>query len=144
VCTPKSLKLGGILRLWSKRRLVELRCSVQQHPSLTPSKSLQRNARTVEFKEQKRRGFLLTFHSTSLLFFASLCCSVRDGRCCTLQRSSTSLLLLHNLNIPPSFKDLGLHTISVPTYSHCQAVYSVYFTSRSASPPWISALQPVT
>ncbi len=91
-----------------------------------PSKSLQRNARTVEFKEQKRRGFLLTFHSTSLLFFASLCCSVRDGRCCTLQRSSTSLLLLHNLNIPPSFKDLGLHTISVPTYSHCQPVYSVF------------------
>jgi len=109
-----------------------------------PSKSLQRNARTVEFKEEKRRGFLLTFHSTSLLFFASLCCSVREGRCCTLQRSSTSLLLLHNLNIPPSFKDLGVHTISVPTYSQCQAVYSVYFTSRSASPPWISALQPVT
>jgi hypothetical protein len=45
------------------------------------------------------------FHSTSLLFFASLCCSVREGCCCTLQRSSTSLLLLHNLNIPPSFKD---------------------------------------
>jgi hypothetical protein len=62
----------------------------------------------------------------------------------SLQRSSTSLLLLHNLNIPPSFKDLGVHTISVPTYSHCQAVYSVLFTSRSASPPWTSALHPVT
>ncbi len=109
-----------------------------------PSKSLQRNARTVEFKEEKRRGFLLTFHSTSLLFFASLCCSVREGRCCTLQRSSTSLLLLHNLNIPRSLKDLGVHTISVPTYSHCQAVYSVLLTSRSASPPWTSALHPVT
>jgi hypothetical protein len=91
-----------------------------------PSKSLHRNARRVEFKEEKRRGFLLTFHTTSLLFFASLCCSVREGRCCTLQRSSTSLLLLHNLNIPPSFKDVGVHTISVPTYSHCQPVYSVF------------------
>jgi hypothetical protein len=108
------------------------------------SKSLQRNAGRLEFKEDKRRGFLLTFHSTSLLFFASLSCSVREGRCCTLQRSSTSLLLLHNLNIPPSFKDLGVHTISVPTYSHCQAVYSVLLTSRSASPPWTSALHPVT
>jgi hypothetical protein len=105
-----------------------------------PSKSLQRNERRVE----KRRGFLLTFHSTSLRFFASLCCSVREGRCCTLQQSSTSLLLLHNLNIPPSFKDLGVHTISVPTYSHCQAVYSVLLTSPSASPPWTSALHPVT
>jgi len=93
-----------------------------------PSKSLQRNARRVEFKAERRRGFLLTFHSTSLLFFAFLCCSVREGRCCTLQRSSTSLLLLHNLNIPPSFQRFGcVHTISVPTYSHCQeAVYSVF------------------
>jgi len=80
-----------------------------------PSKSLQRNARRVEFKAERRRGFLLTFHSTSLLFFAFLCCSVREGRCCTLQRSSTSLLLLHNLNIPPSFQRFGcVHTISVP------------------------------
>jgi hypothetical protein len=109
-----------------------------------PSKSLQRNACTVEFKEEKRRGFLLTFHSTSLLFLPSLCCRVREGRSCTLQRSSTSLLLLHNFNTPPSFKDLGVHTISVPTYSHCQAVYSVLLTSRSASPPWTSALHPVT
>jgi hypothetical protein len=44
-----------------------------------PSKSLQRNARRVEFQEEKRRGFLLSFHSTSVLFFASLCCSVRKG-----------------------------------------------------------------
>jgi hypothetical protein len=109
-----------------------------------PSKSLQRNARRVEFKEEERPGFLLTFHSTSLLFFASPCCSVREGRCCTLQRSSTSVLLLHNLNIPPSFKDLGVHTICVPTYSHRQAVYSVLLTSRSSSPPWTSALHPVT
>jgi hypothetical protein len=108
------------------------------------SKSLQRNPRRVEFKGEKRRCFLLTFHSTSLLFFAPLCCSVREGRCCTLQRSSTSLLLLHNLNIPPSFKDLGVHTISVPTYSHCQTVYSVLLASGSASPPWASALHPVT
>jgi hypothetical protein len=109
-----------------------------------PRKSLQRNARRVEFQAEKRRGFLLTFHSISLLFCASLCCSVREGRCCTLQRSSTSLLLLYNLNIPPSFKDLGVHTISVPTYSHCQAVCSVLLTSRSASPPWTSALHRVT
>jgi len=69
-----------------------------------PSKSLQRNACTVDFKEEKPRGFWLTFHSTSLLFLPSLCCSVREGRSCTLQRSSTSLLLLHNLNIPPASK----------------------------------------
>jgi hypothetical protein len=116
----------------------------QRLPIKRRSKSLQRNARRVEFQEEKRRSFLLTFHSTSLLFFASLCCNVRKGRCCTLQRSSTSLLLLHNLNIPPSFKDLVVHTIYIPTYSHCQAVYSVYLTSRSASPPWTSALHPVT
>jgi hypothetical protein len=33
-------------------------------------KSLQRNARRVEFKEEKRRGFLLTFS----LYFPSLLC----------------------------------------------------------------------
>jgi hypothetical protein len=44
-----------------------------------PSKSLRRNARSIGFKEEKRRGFLLTLHSTSLLFFASLCYSVREG-----------------------------------------------------------------
>jgi hypothetical protein len=109
-----------------------------------PNKYLQRNTRTVEFKEEKPRHFLLTFHFTSLLSFTSLCSSVRAGRCCTLQRSSLSPLLLHNLIIPPSFKDLGVHTISVPTYSHCQAVYYVLLTSRSASPPWTSALRPVT
>jgi hypothetical protein len=35
-----------------------------------PSKSLQRNARRGEFEYEKRRGFLFTFHSTSLLFAA--------------------------------------------------------------------------
>jgi hypothetical protein len=35
-----------------------------------PSKSLRRNARRVGFQEEKRRGFLLTFHtaSQSILF----------------------------------------------------------------------------
>ncbi len=84
------------------------------------------------------------FHSTSLLFFALLCCSVRERRCCTLQRSSTSLLLLDDRNIPPSFEDLGVHTKSFATYSHCQAMYSVSLTSGSASPPCASALHPVT
>ncbi len=109
-----------------------------------PSKSLQRNPRTVEYKQEKPRRFLLAFNSTSLLSFTSLCSSVRAGRCCTLQRSSLSPLLLHNLIIPPSFKDLGVHTKSFPTYSHCQAVYYVLLTSRSASSPWTSALRPVT
>ncbi len=119
-------------------------CAAAANERKPPSKSLQRNTRRVEFKEEKRRSFLLTFHSTSLLFSASLCCSVREGRCCTLQRSSTILLLLHNLKIPPSFKDLGVHTVSVPTYSHFQAVCYVLLTLRSASPPWTSALHPVT
>jgi hypothetical protein len=39
-----------------------------------PSKSLQRNARRVEFKEEKRRGFLLAFHLPSCLCFSLLRC----------------------------------------------------------------------
>ncbi len=68
MCTPKSLKLGGILRLWSKRRLVELRCSVQQHPSLTPSKERAKKRREVEWKVSKkpRRFSSLKLYSTRI------------------------------------------------------------------------------
>ncbi len=77
---------------------------------------------------------------SSLLLFAAVWGRDAAARC----NEVPLVFLLHNLNIPPSFKDLGVHTISVPTYSHCQAVYSVLLTSRSASPPWTSALHPVT
>jgi hypothetical protein len=77
---------------------------------------------------------------SSLLLFAAVWGRDAAARC----NEVPLVFLLHNLNIPPSFKDLGVHTISVPTYSHCQAVYSVLLTSRSVSPPWTSALHPVT
>ncbi len=48
MCTPKSLKLGGILRLVSKSKLVELRCSVQQRPSLTLQEREAKKRKEVE------------------------------------------------------------------------------------------------
>jgi hypothetical protein len=41
-----------------------------------PSKSLQTNARRVEFKEEKRRSFLLAFHLASLLCFSLMQCEL--------------------------------------------------------------------
>jgi hypothetical protein len=45
-------------------------------------------------KENKIKWIAHNGEFSSLLFFASLCCSVREGRCCTLERASTSLHLL--------------------------------------------------
>jgi hypothetical protein len=65
-----------------------------------PSKSLQRNARTVEFKEEKRRGFLLLF--TLLPFSSLLLVAAVSGRdavaCCNevplIYSCSTTLIFL--------------------------------------------------
>ncbi len=90
MCTPTSLKLEGILRLWSKSRLVELRCSVQQHPSLTLQQREAKKRREVEWKVSKKPSRFSYLNSTVRAFlwrdllggFLSLAAAAQENTFC--------------------------------------------------------------